>query len=318
MPLKEEFKMCGIGGIILLEKKRTRKELKDIRKIAIRLLLQLEKRGSDSSGMAVVNKDYVRVLKQPVKASRFVKTEQFRIMLNRLSEHTTGVLLHARAATKGSRENNHNNHPIMAGEIVGVHNGIIYNDDEIFRNFRQHFTREAEVDSEAIFRLIHHYKKQSSMDIKAIRKALGKLYGCMALAFVDAFNPHCFYLYTNGSFTPVTLAWLPRLRVFVFASRKEYIKQSIRHVRKKGNCSYHALEENDLLRIQTDKPEPERYKAKSQERDYEFRDRTGSLAMPDYWGSSLSGVSGRMLYDYAVNENREEGKTRQSDLASFC
>ena len=314
--------MCGIGGIILLAGKRTGKELRQIRRIARRLLLQLEKRGSDSSGIALVNKDYVRVLKQPVKAKQFVKTGQFRLMLRRLSGHTTGILLHTRAATKGSRDNNDNNHPIIADDIVGVHNGMIFNDDEVFRNFRQHFSRKAEVDSEAIFRLIHHYKRSSFMDIKSIGKALRKLYGCMGIAFVDAVNPACFYIYTNSSFTPVTLAWLPQLRVFVFASMKEYIKRSISHLKARRHCSYHALEDNELLRITTDKEKPESYRAKTKERNYGFRDRTGSLWMPDYAYLLSRGTLYDMLYDYEVNEKDsqegKEGKEEQVDLFSFC
>lgn len=310
--------MCGIGGIILLERKRTKKELRQIRRIARRLLLQLEKRGSDSSGIALVNKDYVRVLKQPVKASWFVKTEQFRLMLRRLSRHTTGILLHTRAATKGSRENNDNNHPIISEDIVGVHNGMIFNDDEIFRNFRQHFSRKAEVDSEAIFRLIHHYKRNSFMDIRSISKALRKLDGYMAIAFVDAVNPACFYIYTNSSFTPVTLAWLPQLRVFVFASVKEYIKRSTSHVRGKRHCSYHALEESELLKITTDKEKPESYRAETKERNYGLEDRTASLWMQDYAYSLSRGA----LYDYEVNEKEskegKKGKERQADLFPFC
>ena len=227
--------MCGIAGIILLERSRTLKELREIKRIARSLLLELEKRGTDSSGIAVINRDYIWLLKQPVKAGVFVNTPSFNNMLGRITNSTKGILLHARAATQGSRENNKNNHPIATGDIIGVHNGIIYNDNEIFRNFRQHFVRKAEVDSEAIFRLINHYLKNDSFnDIKSIKKALKKLRGSMAVAFIDVFNVRTFYLYTNSICTPITLAYIPRLDIFVFASRKEYIKRSTkRHRRKK-------------------------------------------------------------------------------------
>lgn len=265
------IKMCGIGGIILIGSKRTQRQIKEIRSIAKRLLLELEKRGSDSTGITIVNKGYIRVFKQPIEARKFVKGFLFNDMLGRVTNDTNGILLHTRAVTQGSKENNLNNHPIIAGDIIGVHNGVVYNDDEIFRNFRQHFSRKAEVDSEAIFRLINHYLKSDSFnDIKSIKKALKKLYGSMAIGFVDRFKVNDFYLYSNSSYTPVTLAYIPELRVLVFASKKEYIRHSTkRRKRKKAYCFYHTLAENELLKINTHTSTYKKYRARTKKFDYE-------------------------------------------------
>src|SRR5881397_3100937 len=65
------------------------------------------------------------------------------------------ALVHVRDYTKGHPSLEANNHPIRHGSVVGIHNGIIRNDEEIFA---QHgFVRAAPrmtVDSEAIFALM--------------------------------------------------------------------------------------------------------------------------------------------------------------------
>ena len=63
-------------------------------------------------------------------------------------------LVHVRDYTKGHPRIEANNHPIRHGAVVGVHNGIIFNDDELMA--AHGFERaepEMTVDSEAIFAL---------------------------------------------------------------------------------------------------------------------------------------------------------------------
>ena len=47
----------------------------------------------------------------------------------------TQVLVHVRDYTKGHPTIEANNHPIRHGAVVGIHNGIIVNDDEIFARY---------------------------------------------------------------------------------------------------------------------------------------------------------------------------------------
>lgn len=69
-----------------------------------------------------------------------------------VARKTPLCILHTRAATQGHESNNHNNHPIVVrNQIIGVHNGMVYNDSNIFRDLGIEDRRIAEVDSEAIF-----------------------------------------------------------------------------------------------------------------------------------------------------------------------
>ena len=80
----------------------------------------------------------------------------------------TQLLIHVRDYTKGHPSIAANNHPVRHGPVVGIHNGIIVNDDELLG---AHACARAEprmtVDSEAIFALAAH----SRNDARALEAA---------------------------------------------------------------------------------------------------------------------------------------------------
>ena len=86
--------------------------------------------------------------------------------------------MHVRDYTKGHPTIEANNHPIRHGSVVGIHNGIIVNDEEIFARYgfeRAH--PDMTVDSEAIFALAEHAEGSP--------EALEELHGAMATAWLD-------------------------------------------------------------------------------------------------------------------------------------
>ncbi len=89
--------------------------------------------------------------------------------------------MHVRDYTKGHPTIESNNHPIRHGAVVGVHNGIILNDEELFAEHgltRAH--PDMTVDSEAIFALVEETDEVY---------ALEQLYGSMATAWIDERDP---------------------------------------------------------------------------------------------------------------------------------
>jgi glucosamine 6-phosphate synthetase-like amidotransferase/phosphosugar isomerase protein len=97
------------------------------------------------------------------------------------------ALVHVRDYTKGHPSLEANNHPIRHGAVVGIHNGIIRNDEEVFAEFG--FDRASPgmtVDSEAIFALMEAERSSA--------RALDKLYGSMATAWMDEREPDTVYL----------------------------------------------------------------------------------------------------------------------------
>jgi glucosamine 6-phosphate synthetase-like amidotransferase/phosphosugar isomerase protein len=160
--------MCGIAGYSLGSRSRVE------RTVAARALLAgIAERGADAVGYAFRQPGSgIAVHKQRSGATALLE----RI---RVPEEAAQLLLHVRDYTKGHPSLAANNHPIRHGEVVGIHNGIIENDDELFD---EHGIARAEpgmtVDSEIIFALAERSRGRTA-------DALQKLYGSMAAAWLD-------------------------------------------------------------------------------------------------------------------------------------
>jgi glucosamine--fructose-6-phosphate aminotransferase (isomerizing) len=159
--------MCGIAGYSLHRSSSVSRQL-----AAQALLAAISERGADAAGYAYRGSDAeLTVHKQRTGAS---------VLLDQLSipDHATQALIHVRDYTKGHPTIAANNHPVRHGAVVGVHNGIILNDEEIFE--RHGFERDAprqSVDTEAILALAESTDSSVS--------ALEELTGSMATAWVD-------------------------------------------------------------------------------------------------------------------------------------
>src|SRR5919108_5278007 len=137
--------MCGIAGYSLTEKSELDRTL-----AAQALLAGIAERGADAVGYAYRNGGHICVHKQRSGASA---------LLDRIEvpQSATEALLHVRDYTKGHPRIEANNHPVRHGAVVGIHNGVIFNDEEILD--RHGFERahpDMTVDSEAIFALAEH------------------------------------------------------------------------------------------------------------------------------------------------------------------
>ncbi len=160
--------MCGIAGYSLSSRSGVDRTL-----AAQSLLAGIAERGADAVGYAHRSPDesYPVVTKQRTPAS---------MLLDRIEvpQSATELLVHVRDYTKGHPSIPANNHPVRHGPVVGIHNGIIVNDDELLA---PHSCARAEprmtVDSEAIFALAAHSRNDP--------RALEALVGSMAAAWLD-------------------------------------------------------------------------------------------------------------------------------------
>lgn len=158
--------MCGIAGYSMSPTCDVDRTL-----AAQSLLAGIAERGADAVGYAYRNGGDVHVHKQRSGASKLLDRIE-------IPQHASKVLVHVRDYTKGHPMIGANNHPVRHGAVVGVHNGIILNDEEIFA---EHGFERAEprmtVDSEAIFALAELSDSRP--------KALEELRGSMAAAWID-------------------------------------------------------------------------------------------------------------------------------------
>src|SRR3954466_3368253 len=163
--------MCGIAGYSLSASSHVNRTL-----ASQALLAGIAERGADAVGYAYRRgSSPVTIHKQRSGASALLEQVL-------LPSNATETLLHVRDYTKGHPRIEANNHPIRHGTVVGVHNGVIFNDDELMD---EHGFERAEpqmtVDSEAIFALAE------GTDGSA--KALEQLRGSMATAWLDDRRP---------------------------------------------------------------------------------------------------------------------------------
>lgn len=182
--------MCGIAGYSLSPESSVDRTL-----AAQALLAGISERGADAVGYGYRGKGgSVAVTKLQGGASA---------LLDEISvpASSTQVLLHTRDHTKGHPEVDANNHPIRHGSVVGVHNGVIANDDELFERFGMSRHEDGmTVDSEVIFALMERHGNAP--------RVLRNLRGTMAAAWLDERDAATLYL-AKGIRRPL---WIGRAR----------------------------------------------------------------------------------------------------------
>jgi glucosamine 6-phosphate synthetase-like amidotransferase/phosphosugar isomerase protein len=218
--------MCGIAGYSLSGESRVDRTL-----ATQALLAGIAERGADAVGYAWRDGGAAaRVHKQRSGASE---------LLDRVAipASATQVLVHVRDYTKGHPSIDANTHPVRHGSVVGIHNGIIENDDEVFAQYG--FARhepQMTVDSEAIFALAEHADGSAA--------ALEELYGAMATAWVDERRPETLFV-ARGVGRPL---WIGRGRhETFFASTRETLELVERACRM--TLTKRELAEGTLVRL---------------------------------------------------------------------
>ena len=117
--------MCGIAGYSLSPESPARRTL-----AAQALLAGIAERGADAVGYAA------RSAEGPVEVTKLRGGASALLDEIALPATAEQALIHVRDYTKGHPEIEGNNHPIRHGTVVGIHNGIIENDDELFLRYR--------------------------------------------------------------------------------------------------------------------------------------------------------------------------------------
>ena len=109
--------MCGIAGYSVGIESQIDRTL-----ATQALLAGIAERGADAVGYAVRGDGALTVHKQQTGASAMLETIA-------VPSTTRQALVHVRDYTKGHPTIAANNHPVRHGSVVGIHNGIISNDE---------------------------------------------------------------------------------------------------------------------------------------------------------------------------------------------
>ena len=163
--------MCGIVGIVGNEAAAPQ---------LVNALKRLEYRGYNSAGVATLENG---VLTRRRAEGKLKNLEQ---RLNREPLGGTIGIGHTRWATHG-RPTENNAHPHATEKLAVVHNGIIENFAELRRELEAQGAKFAtETDTEVVAHLVTEEMKRGASPVEAVKRALPRLRGAFALAFLFA------------------------------------------------------------------------------------------------------------------------------------
>jgi glutamine---fructose-6-phosphate transaminase (isomerizing) len=218
--------MCGIAGFSLSPDSSVDRTL-----AAQALLAGIAERGADAVGYAHRGEDgSVGITKLRGGASALLDELD-------VPAGASEALIHVRDFTKGHPAIEANNHPIRHGSVVGIHNGIIQNDDALLARYRiDRAEPQMTVDSEAIFALMELRQHDPH--------ALSEMRGAMAAAWLDERDDETLYL-ARGRLRPL---WLGRTSDgLYFASTQRAL--TITAAALKTRLDVHEVREGRLVHV---------------------------------------------------------------------
>ena len=230
--------MCGIIGVVALgdlkSKKAEEMRQEAMRLIATKLLFVTQERGKDATGISTMfNDGNYMILKMGIASPEFVTrwggTEtDYNGYIKAWEQYVKPAKIcigHCRKASIGDVYNNANNHPIKAGEIIGVHNGTLKNHHRIFRLLD--IKQDGEVDSEAIMRLIQHFAEDGlrPFTIDMAQEICRRIEGGYAVISYSGNNPHQLLTFRDGR--PLEMVLVRPLNIIILASEKKFINHAL-------------------------------------------------------------------------------------------
>ena len=216
--------MCGIFGIIA--NKDTNLTKSHFSKVLRILANESMSRGKDSSGLCLLNhsSNEVNIFKGSIPINRLMQNKDVIEAINNSFDSPNKsfyVFGHARLVTNGTQLKPINNQPVIKDEIIGIHNGIIVNVDDLWSESSS-MKREYEIDTEVLLALVHYYLQKTNSIKNAISKAINQIYGTVASGLLLT-NYNKFVLATNnGSLYTIQKEG----DIIIFASEK-YILQKL-------------------------------------------------------------------------------------------
>lgn len=173
--------MCGIFGVITPVNKSISSSVK--RDSFNYLLKHAERRGRDSSGFINLIDGKFKVLKRDKSLTEILKYNDVK--------DSSICFGHSRLITNGLKDNQ----PVVIGDDILVHNGIIVNDEEVF--VKLGLKRDLEIDSEVILKVFHDFREKGFSIDECIDNILKICYGTISAVIYSKID-NCIVLFSNN------------------------------------------------------------------------------------------------------------------------
>ena len=221
--------MCGIGGIIAIDK--SKQFSSSVQKKMIQLMEALESRGTDAFGIFLKHVDEKNHL-NCWKYDKSIDGELFKIdgsvsdFFNKKggkidTSNLIISLIHTRAANTSESTEIKNNHPFNTKDFILAHNGTITN--HIYLKSTYKFDYDTETDSAIIVALIQKYFDEGNSIQESIIKTSEKLDGNYACWLYHKGTDDV-YLFKKGN--PISVSILKKRNIMVFASEARMISET--------------------------------------------------------------------------------------------
>jgi hypothetical protein len=207
--------MCGIFGLFVDKQAGFTSEF--IGKSLKTLALLSESRGKDSSGLVFRDEAgrTLSVFKGAVSISCLLKQREISQEIHKAidlansgsSVGPQGVFAamgHSRLVTNGSQLQDVNNQPVVKDGVVGIHNGIIVNEAQLWSRYPV-LRRSFEIDTEIMLSMVSHFAEKggdlASAVSRTVREICGTVSSVMYVGALDQFalvtNNGSLYVLTN-------------------------------------------------------------------------------------------------------------------------
>jgi glucosamine--fructose-6-phosphate aminotransferase (isomerizing) len=174
--------MCGIFGIV-----SRKSDLRDS-DVQLKTLFKLsEQRGRDSSGLVLGNGSSYHVYRSDMPITKI--KNKFNLQL----KGSSFVMGHSRLITNGLSDNQ----PVVRDGVIVIHNGIIVNESEYWKN--SNVKRMFEVDTEVLNALAYDHLLSSSNHQELIEKILIQCKGVVSAAIALPSIGKLILISNNGS-----------------------------------------------------------------------------------------------------------------------
>ena len=220
--------MCGIFGIIAKkENYSNNNRILD----ALEYIAKLSQiRGKDSSGISYrfESSKTLKVLKGPYSVDNLLKSKEYSNLKNEIvNEKERDLFLafgHARLVTNGTQLEADNNQPVIKDGIVGIHNGIIANVEELWKK-HNNLQRKYEIDTEFFFSYLRYLVNQNEKTnlAQTTLQANSEVFGTVSIAYYDTYKD-LFVIFSNfGSLYVLT----DKKDILIFGSERNILLQLV-------------------------------------------------------------------------------------------
>lgn len=219
--------MCGIFGVFARKDAGHTQEF--IGKALAILMKESQSRGKDSSGLVFRDErdGEFLIYKGPVRLNTLLRSSAVATQLeNSLAMYGNGegrmfaAMGHSRLVTNGSQLHDANNQPVIKSGVIGIHNGIIVNDEQLWACHAD-LTRDHAIDTEVLLAIIRKRLNAGLSIPSAIAGTDAEIEGTVSTALLFDDIPALALATNNGSLYTMTIG----SGLLMFASEEHPLRE---------------------------------------------------------------------------------------------